>query len=956
MPVKLYSVTHTSPEIETVGEYINQATSPAIGYLGREEDFLRIVGEDSRTNRQRIESTYIRQADRRLRGSEAAILPLKTGTTLYIEQDQINTQAFLTEGIEVVSTDEPAFKAAQLAALEADKGYIQVNRPVSGQLHTGISKTSYPEMTVWIWCRSLSPRNQEDDELKGEFFDLSPFIERISTNMGKNGGNCQITLPPLECVLDEDNKWSLKKSTIIQFPGSNEYVAQTSLFQVNNNGGTVDEVLQRSQFLFQNMIGTNDLVLIRFETLDMEKEQRYSDQNDFYVNKKNIAGRIYDMIGLVDSTTQVVSTASNEVNIQINGRDLSKLFLDDGTYFFALENSQGVLKFAGQSTIKSPLINRIFADNGMSFIALYMHTSIEHVLKFIMQQLAVIKIVPDELFSSYGDRRNTRFNVTNHKDKAIENSDYRKIHEEELASGIWQIVKLVIDKSVSQRRVADSSMSMANGSLMNFIRAVCQEPLVEVIFDSYGDQYHLIVRKPPHDQKALISLIEGKVNTEDGTVTTAPAIVDINLEDVLDEQFTFDDNEVYSWYQFYPKGALIGDAQNYSLSYLPAIYLPEYAEVWGSKPYVHSNTYLPYTGKRSPEKGLDICERQALEDLKYVVESHQYLPFTRKGQIRLTMDRRLKIGNVIRYKPTGEIFFIDHVTHSFAINDQSIDATTTIHVTRGMVEQLIYGAYLKNENDTPRWVSYFNIVNTSLVFNEIETINRVPVKSQTVEAVPVEQLYVIQAGNLGLGRLDSYRRYPESKNIFVKFINEINKLGYRVDITDTVRSWDEQWKLKYGIGGNLANAEPGTSKHEQGAAIDINLVNDKTGERLRKNSPYESWLRSGVPALAKSIGIRWAGGNGSFGYYVDRVHFEIQGVAIPQAQTQKQEYITVTEKTIDRNAVFSEMKVNKFSFNFFHKKLQFDPAYKEVKSRSIQEQGGQLLSEVEVIGKRKAKK
>ncbi|HTE25405.1 M15 family metallopeptidase [Flavitalea sp.] len=812
-------------------------------------------------------------------------------------------------------------------------------------------------MTVWIWCRSLSPRNQEDDELKGEFFDLSPFIERISTNVGKNGGNFQIVLPALECVLDGDNKWSLRKSTITQFPSSNEYVAQTSLYQLNNNGRNVDEVLNRSQFLFQNMIGTNDLVLIRFETLDMEKEQRYTDQDEFYVNKKNIAGRIYDMIGLIDSSTQVVSAASNDVNIQINGRDLSKLFLDDGVFFQALENSQGILKFAGQSTIKSPLINRLFADNGMSFIGLYMHTSIEHVLKFIMQQLAVIKIVPDELFSSYGDRRNKRYNVTNHKDKAIENSDYRKIHTEELASGIWQIVKLVIDKSVSQRRVADSSMSMANGSLINFINAVCQMPLVEYYADTYGDQYHLIVRKPPHDQKALISLIEGKINSEDGTVTTAPAIIDINSEDVFDEQLTFDDTEVYSWYHFYSKGALIGDAQNYSLSYLPAIYLPEYADIWGNRPMQKSHTYLPYTGNPNPGNALDLCERQALEDLKYVVETSQYLSFTRKGQIRLSMDRRLKIGNVIRYKPTGEIFFIDHVTHSFAINDQSIDATTTIHVSRGMIEQLIYGIYLKNENDEPRWVSYFNIVNTDLVFNEIQTSKKVAVRSKPIESTLVEKRYVNQSGNTGIYYLERYKSHPENRNTFIRFVNEINKLGYRVIITDTFRSHHEQWLLKYGVGGNINNAEPGTSRHEQGAAIDINLTNDITKERLRKNSSYESWVKSGVPALAKSMGIKWAGGSGSFGNYVDRVHFEIEGTPITRVEKKEPEYITKVEKTIDRNAVFSKYKVNKFSFNFFLKKLQFDPTYKNVTSRSIQEQGGQLLSEVEVIGiKNKIKK
>lgn len=469
--------------------------------------------------------------------------------------------------------------------------------------------------------------------------------------------------------------------------------------------------------------------------------------------------------------------------------------------------------------------------------------------------------------------------------------------------------------------------------------------------DTYGDTYTLTVRKPPHDQKALISLIEGKVNTEDGSVVTPPAIVNVRQEDVLEEQLMFDDTEVFSWYHFFPRSALMGDAQNYALSYLGALFFEEYAEIWGSRPYQNSHSYIPYTGGLNNQEALSLSEKQAIEDLKYVVESHQYLPFTRKGRITLNRDRRLKVGNIIRYESTGEIFFIDHVTHTYSISDQSIEAFTTISVSRGMIEQLIYGAYLKNENDTPKFVSYFNIINTELNFLEKEVINVVSNQIQPKPSVRIET--ITESGNKGIYYLEKYNKFPEKKNLFIRFINGINQLGYRVIVTDTFRTNDEQWFLKYGLNGNLNNAEPGTSKHESGSAIDINIINDKTGEILKKNSSLESWLASGVPGLARSVGLQWAGGNGSFGNFVDRVHYQIAGEVPETEQDIKTETKTFKTKSFDRERVFSNFKVDRFVFSFFLKGTQFSPDYREVKSRNIYEHGGQLLNEVEVVGKRK---
>ncbi len=987
MPQELYHFTHSSPEITTVADLLANADSPAFLYNKDPNGFLQIIGEDGLTNRQRIEATYTLPGDAIFKGAKFSRLILKVGTLLYIEYEKVNQPSFLTEGIEVVSNDEPAFKAAKLAELEADKGYYQIDKPIHGQSLSGISQENYPDVSVWIWCAALSPRSNEDNELSGSFFNLSPFIEKCTTNMTKNGGNFSIKLPPLVCELDDQNRWSIKKTTIDQYTTANDsslqgegYVAQSSLYhsetaQENPNKAS-DDTLVRNQMFFHNAIGSNDLVFIRFETLEMEKDVRYSDAQEYLINKNNLANRIYDMIGLVDSNSQSVNPANNDVSIDISGRDLSKLFIEDGTYFYALENSQGQLKFAGQSTIKSSLISRIFADNGMSFIGLYQFTSIEYILKFIIQQLSTIKVVPSDIFTSYATSKKiengvekeydsrtktyTDFDVTA-KDKLTD-----KKYKQKLAAGIWQIIDLVIDKTVANRRLADSSFSTANGSLLNFIRSACQEPLVEFYMDTYGDKYHLIVRRPPYDQQGLISLIEGKVNTETGIPLTPPAIVDVEATDVLQENLSFDDSQVYSWYHFFPRNAMIGNNQDYSLSYLGALYFPEYADVWGSKPFQQSHSYVPYVAtNNSNDAGLGLDERQAVEDMKYVIESNQYLPFTRKGTLTLNRDRRLKIGNILRYKSTGEIFFIEAVQHSFVVNENMIEAVTSVRVSRGMIEQLIYGQYLVNENGQPRFVSYFNIIDTRLVYNKVEvTLNSTKrVKKETVPVFP-GNLYIgitvrEKGGNIGIGNLDTYNAYPENKGRFADFINHINDAGYWVQITPLAanRTYAQQAALNF---ANPANADPGHSKHERGAAIDITLIDKKTMRVHSKQTSLAAWIATGVPDIASSLGFRWAGGNGSFGTYVDRVHFEIisKGDQLSIAQQEADEYEDVTEQTkkmvIDKTAIFQNFKVNQFAFNFFRKKLQFSPEYRNVVSRVVYDNGGALLNDVIVrSGKKK---
>jgi hypothetical protein len=970
--IKVYKVVHSSPEIDTVWKYIHASDSPAYNYRDEVNKFLSIIGEDGLTNRQRIESTFKNPEEKSYIGLDGNKLPLKVGTVLYLEYEKVNQISFLIEGIEVVSTDDVAFKASKLAELESDEGYISLNKTLQIKFQNGTSKEIYPDVTVWIWCRSLSSKNDKDGELQGEFFDLTPYIQKVTTNMGKNGGNFQITLPPLVCDMDSDQKWVLRERNIQRYAGHNkqvnQYFSESSLYEVDN------ENLRRNQFLFKNVIRSNDLIFIRFETLKLEAEDRYKDQNSDYIDKSNVPNRIYDMIGLVDTTAISTNPSNNDVSINISGRDLSKLFIEDGTYFFALENSQGIVRVAGSTTLKNSLLSRVMEEKGMQFIGLMNFSSIEYILKFIIQQLSNIKVVPNDLFTGYGERRNKRFNEISYDPLTKVPNNYKPQFQEDVANGIWQIVKLVIDKSVSQRRLADTSFSTAQGSLLNFIHSAIQEPLTEFYMDTYGDQYHLIVRKPPYDQKSLISLIEGRINTEEGEVTNSPAIIDIDESDVLSEMLMMDDTQVYSWYHLFPKGAMINSSVDYSTAIMPAIFFDEYAQVFGSKPFQQSHAYVPYVPMSFDSQFGNLLYEQGFNDIKYVIESNQYLPFTRKGAITINGDRRIKIGNVIRYKPTGEIFFVNNVQQNYQIGDNVIDRTTTIQVSRGLVEQFIYGIHLAPEDgnsDEQIFVSYFNLIDTrlSISYKEIkvpvykkrlvgtkviESANDNPntgdrsikelFESNHYENVPEDQIAQPKMVT-GIHYLESYNSYPENKKRFIKLINAINNTGYNVILVDsdaTNRTYARQAALHR---EDSRNAEAGHSVHEFGRGIDITVVNAKTGKVCSKRTSEEEWRATGVPAIANQLGFLWGGNNdGTFGtkgtgkYYIDRVHFELMGkggspVIIENVYEDYTEYSTT--KGIDENSVFQNFKVNKYTFNFFLKNLQFHPNFKNVRSKQV---------------------
>jgi hypothetical protein len=1068
----IYHCINSSPEYKTVRDYCTDYNSPAFKFAGKETQFLDVEDEYGIPNRSKLVLFYTDYEKNIYQSLSDADLPMRVGVKFAIPKDHVERNGLLTQGMQVVSNDDVAFKSAALAKLEADKGYVSITKPVQGKINSGITKEMVPEATVWIWCRSLN-----------QVFDVTPFVSSVTTNMNRtNGGNWQITLPPLVAVF-VNGAWGVKKDSLNFYTNPKNlslaeqgYVAEASIYDENG---------KRNQFLFHSIIHTNDLVFIRFETLQLEKDKRFADIDKLYVDKSQIPGKIYDMIGLVDIDGSSINPTDNDASISISGRDLSKLLIEDGSYYYTFEQTQGgQVQGMGQVTSNNGLLERVFSEDALAIYALWYNQSIEHVFEFVLNQLSNIKIVPDDLFEAYdrfsSNKRNTKFtsgdafktkksdvilqqyksdaitnirqlrlqnglnnsdankettqldnlfndlryflstlrrkevrkvdgnntsgwmafswesptklietlsdnefptyfdgklykldslqsngslpfatifaNIFSNIDQYIDVSDsqgsYKEQFKEVLAAGIWQIIKLVVDKGVTNRRINDCSISTASGSIINFLNRMCQYPFVELILDTYHDNYVLVVRKPPTDQIGILSLIEGKVETEDGRVTNGtPVIVDVEDFDVLKEDLFFDDKDVYTWYHLRPEASYI-NADTYSYAYLPALYFPEYADIWGSRPMDLTHKYTPYVPlDPKSTNDLDINQKQAVHDLKFMIESNQANPFMRKGSLVLNGDRRIKVGNILRYKPTGEIFTIDSVQQNYRVGESAIDRTTTVYVSRGMVEQLIYGVpYLGSKNQEADHISYFNIINTKLSLNYIdtsETVERIVQDGyETVNATvlpPLSKNYpsdsVVKDGNKGLDLLNKYN--ADQKARFIQLINAINSSpgNYYVEVLSTVRP-KQQKDIIYQAHGNatVINRKVTSSPigHADGNSIDFNIIRKIGGNRTKSVVTFQKvtlednlskWMATGVPQLAKSIGFLWGGDSFSGSY--DPVHFQLipeetRSKQIPKTKVVKE---VVKKRHLDASAMFSNFKVNKHVLEFFLRGEQFDKKY-----------------------------
>jgi hypothetical protein len=680
---------HTDISFDTITKYINDSLGIAYAFKGNKRDFLDYISTSGKSNMDRIfeKYSYQEQIDNP-KGYSMELL--KMNTTLIVPISSMNIELQSIEGKDqfLEQKDFNAFYGKSLLQLMRDPLY----RPKYKFKYNDSEALTYinPHISVWIYCGALN-----------QIINVTPYVISCNINVSYTGGNFEISLPP-----------------IINLEGDDLYKVNDVFY--SNNSIRNSKLNKNNNFYFHRFIQSNDIVFIKFEELDIEREQRSVHQlGEFIIDKSFLAGQIYDMIGLVETNVQSTSFASNDVKISISGKDMLKLLIDDGSYFMPLMFVNG-----GASDVfvnlkdDDKLIKRTFVTGDYTSLFAFSLRSIPQTIQFIINQLANLGIVDEsvDLFSSYGERRT----------KVYRTSDNQNLRET-LHIGVWQIIKLLVEQDVADRRIADSSISQSEGSLMLQFQKLCQEPFVEFFGDTYGDFYNIIVRQPPHTKSQILSIIDGTVSDSNdityqneslrlksglasgaGKNSKADIMLTIDPSDVISENFSWEDQIMYSWYEITPQGSFIGSASELALAYIPIVYFPEYANKWGLKKLSVVSNYISYqalTGKDS-DINRDLLKESIINDFKFMIDSYSYMPFTRKGSITMNGDRRFKHGTWIRYAGTGEIFYVDGVSNAFSISSSDIDRTTTLTLSRGLVEKYTKGS-----------MTYFDIIDTRFIKN-----------------------------------------------------------------------------------------------------------------------------------------------------------------------------------------------------------------------------------------------
>jgi len=353
---------------------------------------------------------------------------------LRINPSKVTAELAIAQTNAQVNTDDfYAFAADKIQDIYQDEGYRVADS----------SKRS-PDCSVLGWFKSLyyvglDSKGKKTGKIERqdftEFADLSRHIISLATSVTSNGGSFTIRLPIISArsegvsviyeVLKGENGEKIHGDMLGQ-------KGNASKNDVTYEYGNKGEYYDKSSFddieanYFNWLISSNDILFISFEKLDMElvKETAnwYSGDADNFKIGTKLAEGIYDMIGLVDEVKVVTNSQSSDAYVEITGRDLMKLLIEDGSFFFnpsttsdpsgvfANEQSygkQGDIREADvmNNTYNNP-INRLRRVTGeIDIFANRINMDISYILKGVISQLANVEVVPGYVFETWGEDR-----------------------------------------------------------------------------------------------------------------------------------------------------------------------------------------------------------------------------------------------------------------------------------------------------------------------------------------------------------------------------------------------------------------------------------------------------------------------------------------------------------------------------------------------------------------------
>lgn len=650
-------------------------------------DFLR-YSEDGKTNADRIFNNYSLkdQNDQTIKTkySQFDLDTIKANTSVLLKLSEYQEQLLMIGGENVFLDQNQTLQVylteEQRRILE-DPKYVKVDTITSGDdINLQIIEEN---CQVWIYVKSID-----------KLLDISPVVSVLTTSKS-DIGTFSISLNPIEINIDRESN-----SISSVFITGDYYVDYLNYFEIKKKE-------QINISFFDKYCQQNDVVFIRFEKLQSESNMlRFSTfgSHGIEVSKTTLSDQIFDMIGLVDLVGSGVNFENTDYSINITGRDLMKVLVEDGSYLMDLVYAQGaenIFYYLGNENDKA--FKRNFVDNGaFQYLFKEFLDPISTYMGFIINQLSNVGWSGDnDLFSYYPKDqvpKKTRIGIENEK-------RYQESIEQ---NGVWKIIHLKVDPNLKDRRIVDSSFIDQDGTLYEQFKKACQSPFVEFWGDTYGSQFNFVARQQPFDKEGMRQIVGNEYYTT------------IKSKDIFQQNLNWE-TEFYSWFQFIPNNALFGDDPYFLSASFPIIYFDKYVEHFGNHRKTIQDNYVSgkaVDGSRS-EKDKESVAKGLFNDLKYVIESESVLPFTRTGTVVINGDRRIKRGSFILLESTNEIYYVESVMNTISFSRNNINRITTLQLKRGMFLDFIRGYSILNGTEYPQGLTYYNIINSKIIVDNL---------------------------------------------------------------------------------------------------------------------------------------------------------------------------------------------------------------------------------------------
>ena len=312
------------------------------GFEGKTQEeqvntFLNYQDETKNSNLDKIKETWTLDQETNFLTNPLGALqyPINQGTTVLIPFSVVSRDIISVFGDAIQSTDQPAFLADALKRFYTNPKNVRT--AASKVKSLGNTKDIFNHISVWVYCGALNSSisgtlGNEKMNYDKTLINITPFVLNLSTNVSKDGGSFSLSLDPIIGKLNDNNKWTIDW----------DYIKSTLNGEYTSSIPIKDRDSLESKFFFNNVLSENDIFFIRYETLESELDRFYNNQknsdlnvpNNFMFSADNLNGKIFDFIGLLDSVSLSKNAGNSNVTIDCSGRDILKIFCEDGIYFY----------------------------------------------------------------------------------------------------------------------------------------------------------------------------------------------------------------------------------------------------------------------------------------------------------------------------------------------------------------------------------------------------------------------------------------------------------------------------------------------------------------------------------------------------------------------------------------------------------------------------------------------